>query len=92
MLHLSLEASIRGVAPPTSSRKEFETEIESKSESEVLNVVVEKRKESKLRVCGGLRRRKRKREESFEEERHGKRESEREKKKKKLKKSNILLQ
>ena len=44
-------ALIRGVAPPTSSRREFEIEIESKSESEVLVVVVvvmvEKRKESK---------------------------------------------
>ena len=44
-------ALIRGVAPPTSSRREFEMEIESKSESEVLVVVVvvmvEKRKESK---------------------------------------------
>ena len=43
-------ASIRGVTPSTSSRREFQTKIESKSESEVLVVVVvvlEKRNESK---------------------------------------------
>ena len=51
-------ASIRSVAPPTSSCREFEIEIDSKSELEVLVMVVEKRKESKSRACGGLRRRK----------------------------------